>query len=138
MSEWRPDLSSLVDRVATAVGDAAHTIEVAELQTGQCPEYDRARDSVREAGEHLAVAMYAGVTPNDQDFEAICRAWEAIARAQDIVAKARALTAQATAQRAWALETRAYAQQQAVIARARAGRIRLSWKRRQDAGPDES
>jgi hypothetical protein len=137
MSDWRPDLSSLVDRVATAVGDATHTIDVAELQTGQCPEYDQARHSVREAGEHLAVAMFAGATPNDHDLEAICRAWEAIARAQDIIAKARALTAQATAQRAWALETRAYAQQQAVIARARAGRIRLSWQRRQDPRPEE-
>lgn len=96
MSDWRPDL------------------------------YDQARHSVREAGEHLAVAMFAGSNPKEADFEAICRAWEAIAVAQDMVAKARALTAQAVAQRAWAMETRAHAQQQAVIARARAGRIRLS------------
>jgi hypothetical protein len=126
MPVWQPDLSSLVDRVAAAVGDATSTIDAAELQTGGCHEYEEARSSLREAGEHLAVAMFAEAAPEDAYLEAVCRAWEAIAAAQDSIARARALAAPAVAQRAWAIETRAHAQQQAVIARARADRLRLS------------
>jgi hypothetical protein len=136
MPVWRPDLSSLVDCVATAVGDASSTIEAAELQSGECPEYDQARTSLREAGEHLAVAMFEEAAPEDADLEAICRAWEAIAMAQDSIGRARALTAQAVAQRAWAIETRAHAQQQAVFARERANRLRLSRLKRESPSGD--